>query len=297
VAELMSTREVADYLRIKERKVYDLVRLGRIPCTRITGKLLFRKTLIDDWLAGSTLLPPPAAEARAVIAPPVVAGSHDPLLEWALRESECGLALMAGGSLDGLRRLAQGQAVIAAMHVLDRQSGQYNVPLVRETLPEGDVVVLEWAWRDQGLIVPPGNPLGLQGITDLASARVRVARRQDEAGSQILLARLMADAGMDLDRLTLLSHPARSETDLALAVLEGKADAGLAVAAVARQFRLGFLLLHRERFDLVLRRRDYFEPEAQALFAFARSKALAERAAELTGYDLTGLGRVQYNGP
>ncbi|MBT7486316.1 MAG: helix-turn-helix domain-containing protein, partial [Rhodospirillales bacterium] len=109
----MNTHEVADYLRIKERKVYDLIAKKAIPCTRVTGKWLFPKPLIDAWLAretdttGVSLTPPPA----------VVAGSQDPLLDWSLRESGCDLAVLPGGSLDGLRRFASGDAVVCGLHI------------------------------------------------------------------------------------------------------------------------------------------------------------------------------------
>ncbi|MEX0758629.1 MAG: helix-turn-helix domain-containing protein, partial [Tistlia sp.] len=107
-SELMTTREVADYLRLKERRIYELVRQRAIPCTRVTGKWLFPKPLIDLWLSRHLEGSPPASAP-----PPVVAGSQDPLLDWAVRESGCGLALLPGGSLDGLARLARGEALAA----------------------------------------------------------------------------------------------------------------------------------------------------------------------------------------
>jgi molybdate-binding protein len=82
---------------------------------------------------------------------------------------------------------------------------------------------------------------------------------------------------------------------LAASIVDGKADCGLSIRASARRFRLGFVPLQRERFDLAFRRRDYFEPPLQALFAFARTTAFAERARELEGYDIGGTGRVIYN--
>ncbi len=290
--EMMSTREVARYLRIKERKVYDLVRAKKIPCSRVTGKWLFPKDLVDRWVAQNTEYGATTPERSAA---PVVAGSNDPLLDWAVRESSCGLAVLPGGSLDGLRRLARREAMVAGLHVLDRETGIYNIPVIEQALGGQDIVVIEWARRDQGLIVAPGNPLGLTALADLATRKARVVPRQGESGSQILLVHLLAKAGRGLRDLDLISRPALSESDLALAIVEGKADAGLAVAAVARQFRLDFVPLHRERFDLVLRRRDYFEPPVQALLAFARSPAFIDRASELGGYDVSALGRVVWN--
>jgi len=298
VPELMSTKEVADYLRIKERKVYELVRDGRIPCTRVTGKYLFPRHLIDRWLAESTAVPSgtPIALHRP-LAPPVVAGSHDPLLEWALRESRCGLALMAGGSLDGLKRLEAGEAQLCGMHVLDGASGTYNLPLLKSALAGLDIVAIEWAWREQGLVVAAGNPHGLRELRDVAAKHLTVMPRQPESGSQILFAHLLEKAGVAPAAITLAPAPALSESDLALAIAEGKADAGLAVRAVARQFGLGFLPLARERYDLVMRRRDFFEPPVQALFAFARGERFRTRAEEMGGYDTSGLGAVAYNSP
>ena len=93
----LTTRELADLIRVKERKVYDLVAAGDVPCSRATGKLLFPRDAVLAWIdrAGEN-----ADEVRE--RPPVVLGSHDPLLEWALRESGCGLASLFDGSLDGV---------------------------------------------------------------------------------------------------------------------------------------------------------------------------------------------------
>ena len=116
--DFLTTKEVADYLRIKERRVYDLIRQRAIPCTRVTGKWLFPRALIDLWLAES------AEGERPVRPPPVLAGSQDPLLDWAVKESGCGLASLQGGSLDGIKRFAEGEAVAAGLHLFDAETGQ-----------------------------------------------------------------------------------------------------------------------------------------------------------------------------
>lgn len=296
--DLMSTKEIADYLRIKERKVYELVREASIPFTRVTGKYLFPKPLIDAWLARSTELPggmprPPTPTTT----PPVVAGSHDPLLEWALRESRCGLALMAAGSLDGFKRVCAGEAQLCGMHVLDEASGAYNVPLLKSASPGLELVALQWAWRQQGLIVAAGNPQHILGIGELLERHATVVERQPDSGSHILFRHLLRTAGITPEALVRLPSPALSENDLALTVAEGKADAGLAIQAVARQHGLDFVPLVRERFDIVMRRRDYFEPPIQALLAFARTERFRTRAIDMTGYDANDLGTVVYNSP
>jgi molybdate-binding protein len=213
-----------------------------------------------------------------------------------VKESGCGLALLPGGSLDGLTRYADGQAMAAGLHILDAESGDYNGAAVRDSLGQAPVVLIEWAWRRQGLIVAPGNPLGLTGVTDLADPKVRIMRRQPAAGSELLLSALAAEAGITLDDAP-QAAAARGEMDLGLAVLEGRADTGLAVEAVARALRLDFVPVTRERFDLLIGRREYFEPPIQSLLEFARGPAFRDRAAAMGGYDLSGLGTVRYNAP
>jgi molybdate-binding protein len=156
-------------------------------------------------------------------------------------------------------------------------------------------VIIEWAWREQGLVVAAGNPLGLDGLAAVAARRARVIPRQPESGSQILLLHLLAAAGLAPTDLALLAESAGTENDLGLAIGQGKADVGVAVRSVATQYRLGFVPLQRERFDLVMRRRDYFEPPVQTLLAFARTPGFCARAADLGGYDVGATGRVVFN--
>jgi len=293
--ELLTTREVADYLRIKERKVYDLVRERRIPCIRVTGKWLFPRALIELWVIQNS---EGGAQVKAAVErPPVVAGSHDPLLEWAVRESECELAIMFNGSLDGLNRFAQGKAHCCGLHVFDPDPGDYNRAVAARTLLGLEVVLIEWAWRAQGLIVAAGNPHGIRELSGLRQAGLRLVDRQEGAGSRLLFYHLLQVHGIDAADLHFTMPPARSETEVALAIQDGKADVGFGIAAVARQCRLEFVPLQRERYDIAIGRRDYFQPPFQHLLTFARTTRFAEKAAELGGYDISGLGQVTYNSP
>lgn len=295
VQDMMNTKEVAEYLRIKERKVYDLVRTRSIPSTRVAGKWLFPKALVDLWILRNARCDP---AIEAPLRPgAVIVGSHDPLLEWAARESGCEMALLSGGSLDGLRRFAAGDAAVCGLHVFDAETQSYNAAAVKNTIGDLDVVLIEWAWREQGLIVAKGNPMHLTKMRDLGGRAARFAGRQEAAGSRVLLEYLLAKNGMSVADIKFAVPPALSETDVAIAVSEGKADAGLAIKAVAEQFRLDFVPLHRERYDLAVRRREYFEPGFQHLLDFAGSERFADKARTLGGYDITELGRVIYNGP
>jgi len=291
--DLMTVTEVADYLRVRERTVYELVRTQRIPSCKLSGKLLFPKRLIELWIAQSADYPHAATHLSAP--PPVIAGSHDPLLEWSMRESGCELAIAVGGSTAGMHRLLSGQAVACGLHLVDPTTGQYDATVLAKTLPGLDFVVIEWARRQQGLIVAPGNPAKIKSIADLRKRGVRVATRQEGSGSALLFSKLVSDAGLELGDLEPAGRPVTSETDVAVAVREGKADAGLAIEAVAREQGLDFLPLQWERFDLVVRRMEYFEPPMQKLLAFTRTQAFRDRAASLGGYDVSNTSVVVFN--
>jgi excisionase family DNA binding protein len=292
-SKILTLAEAAAFLRLGERSLYELARTRKIPCTRVGGKWLFERALLEAWLrkrtdmgeGGDALAPPP----------PIIAGSHDPLLEWAVRRSRCGLALKPGGSLDGLDALARNEAAVAGLHVVDPDTGDYNVPAIRAALPGRDMVAIEWAKREQGLIVAAGNPQQIASLADLVKNKLRFVPRQEQAGSHVLFVHLLSEAGIALGDVSLAADAALSESDVAASIVEGKADAGFGIRASAAQAGLGFVPLALERFDLVLRRRDYFEPAIQTLLAFARADEFRARAARLTGYDVSNLGRVILN--
>ncbi len=290
---MMTVHEVAEYLRVKDRKVYDLIAQKQIPYTRVMGKWLFPRHLIDLWLMQNSEAVVPINYQPNI--PAVVVGSHDPLLEWALRESRIPLAMQSTGSLEGLTRFAAGEAIMCGLHVLDKATGQFNVPIIKATLQNQNMVVIEWAWRQQGLVVAANNPLALTSLSDLACKKARLIDRQEGAGSKVLLDYLLDQEKIARSELNIVNKLARTEMDIGLAIAGGKADAGIAVTSVAKQLRLDFIPVTTERFDLLMRHRDYFEPPIQALFEFSRSAAFIEQAAELSGYNIDGLGKVIFN--
>jgi len=291
--DLLTTDEAAAYLRLSERKLYELVANAAVPCTKVTGKWLFPKAALDRWLAAGLVAPAALAQAPA---PPIVGGSHDPLLEWALRESACGLAGLPEGSEAGLARLARGEVTAAAIHLhrLDGDDETANADAVASAPGLHDAVLIAFARREQGLVVAPGNPLALSDLASVAAVRARLALRPPGAGAQLLLVALAARAGIAPGALAAVKPVCPTGPDLAHAVRSGRADCGIATRAVAQSAGLGFAPLVWERFDLALRQRDYFLPAAQALFKFMRTAAFRERAAELTGYEAGEAGEVHW---
>jgi putative molybdopterin biosynthesis protein len=292
MADLMTTDEAAIYLRLSERKLYELVANGAVPCTKVTGKWLFPKAALDRWLAAGYAGPPAFAQAPA---PPIVGGSHDPLLEWALRESTSRLASLPEGSEAGLQRLVRGEVSAAAIHLhrLDGDDDTANIEAVAQTHGLHDAVLIAFARREQGLIVAAGNPLKVSDIADVAAKRAKLALRPQGAGAQLLLLSLAAQAGITLDALTTVKPVCPTGPDIAQAVRAGRADCGIATRSVAQAAGLGFVPLTWERFDLTMRQRDYFLPELQALAKFVRTEAFHARGRELTGYDTREAGDVR----
>jgi putative molybdopterin biosynthesis protein len=141
VPELLTTEEAASYLRLSERKLYELVANGAVPCTKVTGKWLFPKAALNRWLAAGLSSPSVMAQPTA---PPIVGGSHDPLLERALRESGSQLASLPEGSEAGLTRLARGEVTMAAIHLhrLDGDDDFANAEAVADTPGLHDAVLI-----------------------------------------------------------------------------------------------------------------------------------------------------------
>jgi len=293
MTNFLTTRELAALLRVKERKVYDLVAAGTLPVRRVTGKLLFPRDEIDVWLgaqsqSAATENPPPIQREP----PLVITGGHDPLLEWALRESRSGIAAFLDGAIDGLNRAAAGECVVAGLHIPEDDG--WNVATVARLFGEKPWALVECFKRTRGLIVRAGLT---KSPTHLKEARgLRFQARQPEAGSELVLDRLLARENLRRADLHFVEGAERSETDLAQAIAAGRADVGLGIAAAARACNLEFVPLIEERFDLLIWRKAYFDPPMQKLLAFCASERFRQRAQAMGGYDVKGFGAVHFNG-
>jgi excisionase family DNA binding protein len=293
IVQLFTTAEAAAYLRLKERKIYEMVAEGTVPCTKVTGRWLFPQAELDHWLASSVSRP--AGTTRPEPAP-IVGGSHDPLLEWALRESGSGLATLAVGSEAGFSRFAAGETLAAAIHLhaLEDIKADANVTAMKNRSELQDAVLIAFCRREQGFLVSPGNPLNLGSIEDVSRTRARFAMRQKGAGAQLLLLALLHRAKVSLDQLAAVSPPCPTGPDIAQAIRAGRADTGIATRGVANAAGLDFVPIVWEAFDLVMRQRDYFQPPMQSLVNFLDSEELKARARELGGYDLSVAGTVRF---
>ena len=285
--EFLTVRELADMLRIKERKVYDLAASGDVPCSRATGKLLFPYAEIRAWIqkpqSGGK---PPNAQPSLIFL-----GSHDPLLDWAIRQSRCGLATYFDGSLDGLTKFCAGEGIATGLHIFDPVTSSWNLQDVARAAADQNAVLITFAIRKRGWVVRKDGPRP-EGFAGLEA--MRLAPRQDESGTASLfkaLAKKEKISVSDLDFTTV----ARTEDDAVQMVRHGEADATFGLQSVAETYGMDFIPIVEERFDLLIDRKAWFEPSVQTLLSFCHSNAFRRRAASFAGYDIGSLGQIIWN--
>lgn len=286
--EYLTVRELAELLRIKERKVYDLAASGNVPCSRATGKLLFPADEIRHWIESAKS----GGNGDAMTRRLVVLGSHDPLLDWAIRESQCGLATYFDGSLDGVERFSRGEGIIAGLHVYDEKTSTWNINAVHDMAGNQNAVLVHFARRKRGLVLNPDGPKP-KNLSELAG--LRFTPRQKGSGTVGLFSALAAQSGLDPATLE-MGDVARTEDDAVLSVRRGDADVTFGLEAIARTFGLEFVPLIEEDFSILVDRKAWFEPPFQTLLTFCQSDKFRQRAESHGGYDVSELGKVAWNG-
>jgi excisionase family DNA binding protein len=286
LSEFLTTKEVADLLRLKERKVYDLAARGEIPCVKATGKLLFPRAEINHWIQhkGGTMV-------EAKVRPTVILGSHDPVFEWAISASGCGIPAFLNGSIDGFERYRNREGIACGMHVENTESPGWNTELVGDYLDQSPSVLLHWAKRDRGLLVRPESKI--ERIEDLPGKRF--VSRQEGAAAQLVFGRHLSERGVQFSELNSV-RVARSETEVALSIVEGHADAAFGLRSFADRYRLGFIPVCVEDFDLLIDRYAYFDSGIQTLLRFTNTEGFRSEIERYRGYDVTDLGQVRLNG-
>jgi excisionase family DNA binding protein len=296
MSEFMNTREVARYLGINEKKVYFLARAGKIPCTRVTGKWTFPKKLIDGWIeadAAGAAARTAKHDERAFL---LAAGSDDPSLTVLhdLYEAETQPAsffMTTVGSSRGLAALRTGLADVATAHLLEPARGAPD-DFVSQQSFRTDVVVVELFYRELGLLVPQQNPKQIKCLRDLARPKIRMINRQPGSGTRLYLDKELSRGRLNSKRISGYETAVPTHLEVALAVLRGAADVGVATRTTARLLGLDFVPLTRERFDLVVLKDRFFTTGVQVLLGIVGSREFRERVGGMGGYDVSESGRI-----
>jgi putative molybdopterin biosynthesis protein len=226
----------------------------------------------------------------------VVIGSHDlalDLLASHIRRLSPGTRLSSAnvGSLGGLLALQRRDAHLAGTHLLDEGTGEYNRPYVERLLPGEEIVLVHLAYREQGFILAPGNPLGLAALADLTRPEVHLANRQKGSGTRVLLDYHLRQAGIDPGAIAGYEREEFSHMAVAAAVLSGAANVGLGILAAAQALGLAFVPLFSERYDLAIPRRHWRSELLAPLRAALADPVYQAAVAALGGYDVAQIGK------
>ncbi len=295
-SEFMQVREVARYLGVNEKKVYFLAKAGKIPCTRVTGKWTFPKSLIDRWIeesASGLVGQPRNLEERSFV---LAAGSDDPCLGilhdlYATRIKPASFFMATIGSSGGLQAIQSGVADVATAHLLEPSRGGAGKHEDRDLIP-ADTLIVELFFRELGLLVPRGNPKSINSIRDLARPKLRFINRQSGSGTRIYLDQELARARVIPKKLPGYETEVSTHLEVGLRIMKGEVDVGLATRTTAQLLGLDFLSLTRERFDMLIRKERFFSQGVQTLLGIVGSREFRDRVGALGGYDVTESGRI-----
>ena len=300
--EMMSTRELAKYVGIHEKQVYALIKSKRIPSTRVTGKWVFPKKLIDEWIESNakTGLEQARKKSKRIEGALLASGSNDPVLDMlhtTMRRSYPEFYIFSAntGSTEGLKALNMGHTDIAWSHLFDPKSGEYNIPYLSTYLPAVKPVVVNLFQRDLGFLVAPQNPFHIRGFEDLTQKGVRFINRQKGSGTRVLLDHHLKRLKIPTSRIQGYEREVYTHFEVGLSILSKEADAGIATIAVSKLLGLPFNPITQESFDMILDQSTFFEKGIQAFIEILNSKEFRSRIERLGSYDFKNSGKILYS--
>lgn len=302
VGEMMNTKEVAQYLGIHEKQVYALIKTKKIPSTRITGKWVFPKKLIDEWIESNAQksIGQAREKSRRIEGALLASGSNDPILDMLqtyMKKSYPEFYIFSAntGSTDGLKALNMGHTDIAWSHLFDPKSGEYNIPFLSIYLPNVKPVVVNLFSRDLGFVVAPKNPCRIRGFEDLTQKRVRFINRQKGSGTRVLLDYHLKRLKISSSEIQGYEKEVYTHFEVGLSILSKEADVGIATIAVSKLLGLPFIPITQENFDMILDQSTFFEKGIQAFIEILNSQGFRNRVERLGRYDFKNSGKILFS--
>jgi putative molybdopterin biosynthesis protein len=225
----------------------------------------------------------------------VVIGSHDLALDllasW-IRREDPSLTLSSNhvGSLEGIIALKKGYAHMAGSHLLDPVTGEYNIPYIQKYLSGVEVKVIHLAYRQQGFVLPHGNPQGINSLSDLARDNIRFINRQRGSGTRVLLDYLVEKEGIDTAQIKGYGEEEFTHLAVAVAIESGRADVGLGIYGAAKALGLDFVPVEQEQYDLIIPQAFFDNAQVQKVIEILRSEEFRAQIEELGGYDTSRMG-------
>lgn len=286
--EMLTTKELADLLRLNEKKIYQLVREGGLPHVNIAGKWLFPKGHIVRWIDEHV------QREKDIL----VVGSDDMLLARLLaRYSQDNFPqtlvfYSAVGSLNGIKVLSQRKGQACCTHLLDLETGEYNLPFLNRYLSPQEYIVVNLWYRNQGLILQKDNPTGIKGLEDVVKKGARFINRNQGSGTRLLLEYFLGEKGLEARGMVGFEDEVNTHLEVALKVFFGEADVGLGIEYVTHFLPLEFIPLQEERFDLVVPRELWHTQVIQELISYIDPLTIRKLSSTLPGYNLKDTGKV-----
>jgi putative molybdopterin biosynthesis protein len=300
--EIMNTKEVAKYLGIHEKQVYALIKSKKIPSTRVTGKWVFPKKLIDEWIdtSAKTSLEQARQKSRKIEGALLASGSNDPILDMLhtyMKKSYPEFYIFSAntGSSDGLKALNMGYTDIAWSHLFDPKTGEYNIPFLPNILTNVKPVVINLFRRDLGFLVAPKNPFHVRGFEDLTQKGVKFINRQKGSGTRVLLDHHLKRLQVTPSKINGYEKEVYTHFEVGLSILSKEADVGIGTIAVSKLLGLPFIPITQESFDMILDQSTFFEKGIQAFIEILNSQEFRNRVERLGSYDFKNSGKVLYS--
>jgi putative molybdopterin biosynthesis protein len=279
-----------------------LIKSKRIPSTRVTGKWVFPKKLIDEWIESNAQksLGQAREKSRRIEGALLASGSNDPILDILhtyMRNlyPEFYVFTANTGSTDGLKALNKGYTDIAWSHLFDPKTGEYNIPFLPNYVPDIKPVVVNLFCRDLGFLVTAKNPLGIHGFEDLARKEVKFINRQKGAGTRVLLDFNLKRLRIPSSQITGYEKEVYTHLEVGISILSKESDVGIATVAVSKFFGLSFIPITTESFDMILDQSTFFEKGVQAFMEVLNSDGFRKRITKLGNYDFKNSGKILYS--
>ncbi|MBW2569447.1 MAG: helix-turn-helix transcriptional regulator [Deltaproteobacteria bacterium] len=297
MSKLLSTKEVAQFLNVNEKMVYTLVADKGLPATKITGKWLFPRQLVEQWIETNTInYPEPTVQLPPYHGLLIITGSNDLLLDKTISLFNAlfpdNVAVFGNlGSMGGLRALRQNLCHIASSHLLQDNEIEYNFDFAFKELDKMPVIV-NFCKREQGILVQKGNPKKINGIADIAQPGIKIVNRPLSTGTRLLFDRMLKETGINSEKIKGYHHELSRHMDIGLEILAGRADAGPGIKPVASLLGLDFIPVRWERYDLLITKERFFDKGVQLFMGLLHEQAFYDLAKNLDGYDVTISGKV-----
>ena len=294
--------EVAQIFQISKHTVYELIKRGELLAFKIGNKMRIEHTELERYKENMKAPAKKRTDALNVssmsTAPIRLSGSHDFLVEHFAKQAGSALNVQIQpsfiGSLEGLMMLYRGQCDIAAIHLLDPASQEYNLPFIHQLFVYEEIAVVRFAARQQGFIVAKGNPKSILDFTDLSRKDVQFVNRQKGAGTRFLLDSMLSNLGINPNKINGYGNEEWNHLSAASYINRGMADVAFGIQSAASHLGLDFVPVTQEKFDLVFRFTAENKQNLIALIHYLQSALFKDSLTDLEGYSIQDLGKIIY---